>query len=40
MFFKGRTNKDKAKSEAEQIDIESKKMEKLETLEEEEEKLK
>jgi len=37
---KAEENKDKAKSEAEQIDIESKKMEKLETLEEEEEKLK
>ena len=33
-------NKDKAKSESEQIAIEAKKMEKLETLEEEEEKLK
>jgi len=37
---KAEENKDKAKSEAEQIEIESKKMEKLETLEEEEEKLK
>ncbi len=37
---KAEENKDKAKSESEQIAIESKKMEKLETLEEEEEKLK
>ncbi len=33
-------NKDKAKSESDQIEMQSKKMEKLETLEEEEEKLK
>jgi small subunit ribosomal protein S3 len=37
---KAEENKDKAKSESEQIAIEAKKMEKLETLEEEEEKLK
>ena len=37
---KAEENKDKAKSESEQIEIEAKKMEKLETLEEEEEKLK
>ena len=37
---KAEENKDKAKSESEQIEIEGKKMEKLETLEEEEEKLK
>lgn len=37
---KAEENKDKAKSESEQIELESKKMEKLETLEEEEEKLK
>jgi small subunit ribosomal protein S3 len=37
---KAEENKDKAKSESEQIAIEAKKMEKLETLEEEEEKMK
>ena len=37
---KAEENKDKAKSESDQIAIEAKKMEKLETLEEEEEKLK
>jgi len=37
---KAEGEKDKAKSESEQIDLEEKKMEKLETLEEEEEKLK
>ena len=37
---KAEGKKDKAKSESEQIDLEEKKMEKLETLEEEEEKLK
>jgi len=38
--IKAGENKDKAKSESEQIEIEEKKMENLETLEEEEEKLK
>jgi small subunit ribosomal protein S3 len=37
---KAEENKEKAKSESEQIAMEAKKMEKLETLEEEEEKLK
>jgi len=39
-MVKAEENKDKAKSESEQIENESKKMEKLETLEEEEDKLK
>ena len=38
--IKAGENKDKAKSESEQIEIEEKKMENLETLEEEEEKMK
>ena len=37
---KTKEDKEKAKSESEQIDLEAKKMEKLETLEEEEEKMK